>query len=81
MRSSPPVRYSAGCVSAAEHAGQVESVGAFAGPRRSSRAPDFTVNASRVSGGSWSHTSPKLYGPLIAATARTRGSNAAARGA
>ena len=45
------------------------------------RGPDLTVNASRVSGGSCSQTSPKSYGPLIAATARILGSNAAARGA
>ncbi len=39
------------------------------------------MNASLVSGGNWSHCSPNSYGPLIAATARIRVSNAAARGA
>ena len=45
--------------------------------------PDFdrTVNAARLSSGSWSQTSPRQYGPHSAMQARTLASPLATRAA
>ena len=42
-------------------------------------APLWCLNAARVSEGMESHSAAMSYGPLIPATARSRGSNAALR--
>ena len=63
-----------------DHAVEVEALARLR-PSSSSAACDLRTKVSRVSGGRWSQIAPKSNGPLIPATARIRGSNAAARGA
>src|SRR5438477_2602615 len=79
-RSSLPVTTSRGC-SIRSATPSSESSNAFSRASSGFAAPEWCWNVSFVNDGRASHTSPKLNAPLTPATAFTRGSNAAARGA
>gem|GEM_PF-5004525 len=79
-RSLAPVTYRAGTLIRSQTPAR-SSVDAIRWPSASSPAPDFTTNVALVIGGRSAHMSPKQNGPLIPATAVTRGSNAATLGA
>ena len=63
------------------HAGEVELARALARASSGDDAPVWCWSVSRVSDGRLSQLALMSYGPLMPATARIRGSNAAARGA